>query len=115
MPQVVRWRRMSRPAVIACMRPRKRDPVEVSSAMSAPVVVQVSDTHLSPPSQEFNGNWTAALEAINALNPDLVVHTGDLNSHDPDSDDDQDFAKAQMNRLTVPWIATPGNHDVGDG
>ena len=83
--------------------------------MSVPIVVQVSDTHLSPSSQEFNGNWDIALETINALNPDLVVHTGDLNCHDPDSDRDQDFAKAQMDRLAVPWIAIPGNHDVGDG
>jgi hypothetical protein len=33
---------------------------------------------------------------------------------DPDAEEDHAFARAQVERITVPWRAIPGNHDVGD-
>ena len=82
--------------------------------MSSHVVVQVSDTHLSRSHAYFQDNWLAFVDEIEALGPDLVVHSGDLAFNAPDVDDDLAFAREQMDRLGCPWVAIPGNHDVGE-
>jgi 3',5'-cyclic AMP phosphodiesterase CpdA len=74
----------------------------------------VSDTHLSARSPEGDANWDAILTYVDAQPVDLVVHLGDLSldgAHDPD---DLVHARKQLDHLPVPWIALPGNHDVGD-
>ncbi len=77
-------------------------------------IVLVSDTHLSPAAPSAQSNWEAALRAIDAAVPDLVIHLGDLTmdgAHDPG---DLEFGRRQLDRLQAPWRAVPGNHDVGD-
>lgn len=78
-------------------------------------VIQLSDTHLDPMARKFRDNWETALAYINAAKPDLVVHSGDVNCDDPDNEISQNFACAELNRLSVPWMVIPGNHDIGDG
>lgn len=77
-------------------------------------VWQVSDTHLSASHAYFYDNWQVFLDEVEAERPDLVVHSGDLTFNAPDVSDDLRFGRAQLDRLTVPWLAIPGNHDVGE-
>lgn len=77
-------------------------------------LVQVSDPHLSRQKAYFQENWEAFLAAMRADPPDLIVVTGDLCFDAIEQPDDMAFARAQMDRLPVPWLAIPGNHDVGD-
>ena len=73
----------------------------------------VSDTHLSPAAPESISNWDAVVTYVAASHPDLVLHLGDLclDGTDRVALDD---ARAQLDRLPVPWRAVPGNHDIGD-
>ena len=77
-------------------------------------VVQVSDPHLSGVRAYGVANFDTVVRAINADPPDLVVATGDLALDQPDDGGDRRFARDRFERLTVPWRALPGNHDMGD-
>jgi len=77
-------------------------------------LVQVSDPHLSRHKAYFRNNWEAFVAAMRADPPDLIVATGDLCFDAVEFPDDLAFAKARMDELPVPWIAIPGNHDIGD-
>jgi 3',5'-cyclic AMP phosphodiesterase CpdA len=83
--------------------------------MRTHVVVQVSDSHLAPVATEFLANWDAVIGSIADLKPDIIVHSGDIAWNDPGNEIEQSFARSQMERLTAPWLAIPGNHDIGDG
>lgn len=78
-------------------------------------IVQISDNHLSARHGYSRNNWEATLAHIEAVEPDLVISTGDLVIDDPDEADTRAFARAQFDRLPCPWLVVPGNHDVGDG
>jgi 3',5'-cyclic AMP phosphodiesterase CpdA len=78
-------------------------------------VLHVSDTHLDPLGGPPLRNWDRVVAHVAAEPVDLVVHTGDIVLHEPDDDAAHGFARAQLDRLAVPWCAVPGNHDVGDG
>lgn len=82
--------------------------------MSSATVVLVSDTHLGRDHAYFQDNWEAFLAEMEALKPDLVIHAGDVSFNGPDVADDIHFAKEQIARLAVPWVAIPGNHDIGE-
>lgn len=77
-------------------------------------IVQLSDTHLSRRRAYTTGNFERVVELLAADPPDLIVHTGDIVLVDPDDDDDHQFAKELIDRLGVPVLALPGNHDVGE-
>lgn len=79
-----------------------------------PRIVQVSDTHFSADYPALVANWECCTKAIRSLRPDLVVNSGDLSFNGADSDEDLAFAHARMNELDLPWMAIPGNHDIGD-
>jgi 3',5'-cyclic AMP phosphodiesterase CpdA len=75
-------------------------------------VLQLSDTHLSgrhglPASMA----WLLAEAAADP--PDLVALTGDLVYEDPDDAADRRFAMDAFGGLPCPFVAIPGNHDVG--
>lgn len=74
----------------------------------------MSDTHLSPRVPESVANWRAVVAYLDDNHPDLVVNTGDISLDGADERADLEFARAEHDRLTVPWRAIPGNHDVGD-
>lgn len=77
-------------------------------------LVMLSDTHVSATHPFFFHNFDVALEAANALKPDVAIVTGDLSFNGPDAPADLDFAAAQMRRLAAPVTRlVPGNHDVG--
>lgn len=82
--------------------------------MSSFRLVMLSDTHVSRTHPFFFHNWEVALEAANALAPDVALVTGDVTFNGPDVADDLAFGAEQIARLSAPVIRTvPGNHDVG--
>ena len=78
-------------------------------------IVQISDTHLGACDPVGHAGWAAARAYINGTAPALVVHTGDIVRDDPRSLDDRRHARACLDQLARPWVAVPGNHDIGDG
>jgi 3',5'-cyclic AMP phosphodiesterase CpdA len=82
--------------------------------MTTSQVLVVSDTHLSARTPDAVTNWSAIVDHVAASPPDLVLHLGDLALDGPHAEGDLEFARAQLDRLAVPWLAVPGNHDIGD-
>lgn len=76
-------------------------------------IVQISDTHLSPSKTHFNDNWEPVARWIEAAGAELVVHTGDLTIDGADHEEDIAFAMSLVDKLPVPVLIVPGNHDVG--
>ena len=77
-------------------------------------IVQVSDTHLSRRRAYFLDNWDVFVAAMAAAPPDLIIASGDLSFDGAAEDDDLAFARTEYDRLAAPWIAIPGNHDIGE-
>jgi 3',5'-cyclic AMP phosphodiesterase CpdA len=77
-------------------------------------IVVASDTHLSARIPATEHNWSAVIEHIDAAQPDLMLHLGDVSMDGTHDDDDLSFARRQMDRVPVRWWAVPGNHDLGD-
>lgn len=77
-------------------------------------IVLVSDTHLSLARPHFNGNWTHFERGLEALQPELVINTGDVALDGADREEDLQLARDFHEDLPVPYMAIPGNHDVGD-
>lgn len=71
-----------------------------------------ADTHLSTRTPEASANWVAATGAAGGC--DLLVHAGDLTLDGAHGDADLLLARGHLDALPVPWVAVPGNHDVGD-
>lgn len=78
-----------------------------------PSIAVVSDSHLSPANPDGDRNWDAVVDHVARTEPDLVLHAGDISADGMDLDADLIHAKAQLDRLPVPWLAIPGNHDLG--
>jgi 3',5'-cyclic AMP phosphodiesterase CpdA len=86
----------------------------LSAVTGSQRVVFVSDSHLSARVPQSDLNWSAVVRYVRQAGPDLVVHAGDLSldgAHDPA---DLAYARSRLDLLDVPWLAVPGNHDVGD-
>jgi 3',5'-cyclic-AMP phosphodiesterase len=81
--------------------------------MAAARLVQISDTHLSHRRAYGLGNVLAALRWIAADPPDVVIHTGDVVSDDPDDAAERSFAQGVLATVAAPLHALPGNHDTG--
>ena len=77
-------------------------------------VMVVSDSHLSESTPEATANWDAVVDHVARLEPDLVVHAGDVSADGSRRTDDLAYARAQLDRLDAPLAVIPGNHDVGD-
>lgn len=78
-----------------------------------PSIVVVSDSHLSPANPDGDHNWDAVVQHVARTEPDLVLHAGDISADGLDLQSDLTHARAQLDRLPVPWLAIPGNHDLG--
>ncbi|MGW8482588.1 metallophosphoesterase family protein [Microbacterium sp. NPDC055903] len=77
-------------------------------------LVQITDTHISHLGGSPTDNAARFVELINALEPDLVVHTGDIMILDPDEQRDRVAASEVLAGITAPLRIIPGNHDVGE-
>jgi Icc protein len=78
------------------------------------VIAQVTDTHLALTKPFFRENFAVVAAALRARRPDLVVNTGDVSVNGADLREDLVAARAMHEELRLPWLAIPGNHDVGD-
>lgn len=78
------------------------------------VIAQITDTHLALTKPFFRDNFTVVAEALRESRPDLVVNTGDVSVNGADLHEDLVAAHAMHEALGLPWLAVPGNHDVGD-
>jgi 3',5'-cyclic AMP phosphodiesterase CpdA len=77
-------------------------------------VVQISDTHISETKAHFADNWPKLANWVRAQSPDLVIHTGDVTVDGADHERELEYCAGLMDELGSPWLAVPGNHDVGD-
>lgn len=83
-------------------------------------VAQLTDPHVgSTTANQWHNRFlsdrpeetlAAAVAAVNALRPDLVVVTGDL--ADTAAEQELATARAVLDALEAPWIVCRGNHDV---
>jgi len=89
--------------------------------------VHITDTHLPsgyyyyepefPNDSSSTNDLRAIIDDINLINPEFVLHTGDL-VHEGELEDWQEhryYTKAQrlLSELEVPFYLTSGNHDIG--
>jgi len=74
----------------------------------------VSDSHLSAREAVANANWDTILAHLERSQPDIVVHAGDISLDGANDEADLTHARAQLDRVPVPWLAVPGNHDLGE-
>lgn len=90
-------------------------PEEEVPPLSKPLrIAQITDTHIVPEGALWHGVDTAerlrqVIQNINTLNPDLVIHTGDI-TEDGDIPSYQ-RALSLLNELKMPYYVTMGNHD----
>ncbi|HZD66538.1 MAG TPA: metallophosphoesterase [Acidimicrobiales bacterium] len=77
-------------------------------------VVVVADTHLSPTAPEAAANWATVVAHLAADPTDLVVHAGDVTLDGSSEPGELVEARRHLDELGVPWVAVPGNHDIGD-
>ncbi len=70
-------------------------------------LIHIADLHFGA---QAEGTPTALREAVRALHPSLVVATGDLTQRG--QPDQLRAARDYLDSLSVPWLATPGNHDL---
>lgn len=74
-------------------------------------VAFLSDTHLSRSRPWFHANWELLLR--DPPDAELFVITGDCALDATMREDDLAFARKEFDRLPAPWMALPGNHDIG--
>ena len=77
-------------------------------------ILQISDTHISAVHPHFMANVSAIWQAVAETGADLVINTGDLSMNGAIRPEDLQQAAEWHHRLPLPWLAVPGNHDVGD-
>ena len=77
-------------------------------------VIQISDTHLVEEPSFFLENWAKLVRHINALAPDLVIHTGDVSFDGASEEDQLQRASERLKDIACEALALPGNHDVGE-
>ncbi len=77
-------------------------------------IALISDTHLSREKPFFVENFLVVAEHLRQSRPDLVINTGDVSLNGADSAADLEAARQFHEALELPWLAIPGNHDVGD-
>lgn len=78
-----------------------------------PLILQITDTHLSPRNELFKENIARIRDAVANAPPDLVMVTGDISLDGADRDEDLEHAAAQLRALPWPTMFLPGNHDTG--
>lgn len=80
------------------------------------LLAQITDTHMLPPGEiayglaDTEARLRAAVAAVNAAKPDLVLHTGDFAHRGALAA--YELARSVLADLDAPFYAIPGNHDL---
>jgi 3',5'-cyclic AMP phosphodiesterase CpdA len=74
----------------------------------------VSDTHLTPRTPAFTGNWAVVAAWIDRAAPNLVVHLGDISADGVGDAEELDAAFTAFAGVGASMRFLPGNHDIGD-
>lgn len=75
----------------------------------------LSDPHIGSTNPVFVPNWDKVVAHVNARNDiDLCIILGDLTLLGSEQVEDLSFGRSALEALRLPWLAVPGNHDVGD-
>ena len=74
----------------------------------------VSDSHLSELTPEATENWDALIGHVDTVQPDAIVHTGDIARDGTAGGAELVFARRALDRMGDTVLALPGNHDLGD-
>lgn len=86
--------------------------IDLPDGLDGFTIAQISDTHVGPTIRE---DWLqSVVDAVNAQNPDMIVHTGDVVDGTVQELND---AVAPFSNLTAPhgvWMCT-GNHEYYSG
>ncbi|HEY0339356.1 MAG TPA: metallophosphoesterase, partial [Steroidobacteraceae bacterium] len=77
-------------------------------------IVLLSDTHVAARAHAFNANLRAVLDWVRTLQPDLIVHLGDITADGVAEDGELEFAARQFDSVEAPLYFLPGNHDIGE-
>lgn len=73
-------------------------------------IIQVSDTHFTSSSEFLSKVYNFAVKRINQLNPDVVVHCGDVTHNGlPHS---FQLATTELRKIAAPKLLLPGPHDL---
>lgn len=80
-------------------------------------IAHISDLHMeSTPETRFPGvrlSLQQGVELIRAAHPDFVIVSGDLTSYGSWDMEQLVLAKNWLDGLSIPYMALPGNHDLG--
>jgi 3',5'-cyclic AMP phosphodiesterase CpdA len=78
-------------------------------------IAVLSDPHIGSTNPVFVPNWEKVVRHVNGLDDiDLIVILGDLTLLGSERQEDLHFGRNALSALNKPWLALPGNHDVGD-
>ena len=78
-------------------------------------IAVLSDPHIGSTNSVFVPNWEKVVSHVNARDDiDLAVILGDITLLGSEQAEDLRFGRNALNALNKPWLALPGNHDVGD-
>lgn len=78
-------------------------------------IAVLSDPHIGSTNPVFVPNWEKVVAHVNARSDiDLAIILGDLTLLGSEQPEDLAFGKSALEALNLPWLAVPGNHDVGD-
>ncbi|MBZ9966576.1 MULTISPECIES: metallophosphoesterase [unclassified Mesorhizobium] len=105
-----------RPASGASFDTTRSTPQDAAKVPEHPMtrIVQISDTHLSPGKRHFHANSQPLLDWLKESHADLVIHTGDVTVDGADVEEDMRYCAEIMDSIGLPYLAVPGNHDVGE-
>lgn len=78
------------------------------------IVVQVSDIHVHPDKPESLVMHSVVRDTVTRLQPALVVFSGDISADGHVVPDMLSKVKKLLDGWGLPWVAVPGNHDVGN-
>lgn len=78
-------------------------------------IAVLSDPHIGSTNPVFVPNWDKVVQHVNARHDiDLAIILGDLTLLGSEQAEDLLFGRRALEALNLPWLALPGNHDVGD-
>ncbi|MFQ6084689.1 MAG: metallophosphoesterase family protein [Candidatus Bathyarchaeia archaeon] len=72
-------------------------------------IAQISDTHITPYGRFMENIYDRLISEVNAVEPDIVVHSGDVT--DWGFLEDYKLARDAMKLIEAETIVIPGNHD----